>query len=135
METKRPRIVVADDEPVVLMGFADLAEKCGGEVVGMAGDGEEAIDLIRSLRPDLMILDIDMGMADRMLFSHDFISVSTFWDHQPTPEGQAYVDGMCPERFGFLQQVVFPRLVELGADGDQLERMLEENPRRFFEGC
>ena len=78
---------------------------------------------------------IDMGMADRMLFSHDFISVSTFWDHQPTPEGQAYVDGMCPERFGFLQQVVFPRLVELGADGDQLERMLEENPRRFFEGC
>ena len=64
METKRPRIVVADDEPVVLMGFADLAEKCGGEVVGMAGDGEEAIDLIRSLRPDLMILDIDMPGAD-----------------------------------------------------------------------
>ena len=65
METKRPRIVVADDEPVVLMGFADLVEKCGGEVVGMAGDGEEAIDLIRSLRPDHLISRTVFGKRGR----------------------------------------------------------------------
>ncbi len=78
---------------------------------------------------------IEAGMGDRMLFSHDFMSVSTFFDHMPTQEDQSFVDHLNPMRFGFLQNGVFARLEELGVSREQLERMLEDNPRRFFEAC
>jgi DNA-binding NarL/FixJ family response regulator len=55
----RPRLVIADDDPVVRsMLRMSLAEEF--EVVGVAGDGEEAIELARVNQPDAALVDVKM---------------------------------------------------------------------------
>jgi DNA-binding NarL/FixJ family response regulator len=58
-------IVLADDHPVVLNGLKySIEDEPGLKVVGRAGDGETALALIKELRPQLAILDIDMPKLD-----------------------------------------------------------------------
>lgn len=55
------RIVVADDHAIMLQGLKELLGKGGRYLVlGEAGDGREAVQLIRRLQPDIAILDIAM---------------------------------------------------------------------------
>src|SRR4051794_37727379 len=60
MSTNATRVVLADDEVLMREGLAGLLERSGFDVVGQAGDASELIDLVRELRPDLVILDIRM---------------------------------------------------------------------------
>ncbi len=54
------RIVLADDHPLFRDGVASLLVAWGHEVVGMAGDGTEAVALVERLRPDLVLMDVAM---------------------------------------------------------------------------
>lgn len=54
------RIVVADDHPVVRDGVVGVLLAQGFEVVGQAGDGEEALALVETLEPDVLVLDLRM---------------------------------------------------------------------------
>lgn len=55
------RVLVAEDQGMVLGALAALLEiESDIEVVGRAGDGEEALRLTRSLHPDVVISDIEM---------------------------------------------------------------------------
>lgn len=55
------RVVLADDHPIVRAGIrAELEKLNGTSVVGEASDGREALDLIRSLRPAVVFMDISM---------------------------------------------------------------------------
>ena len=55
------RVIIADDHHLVRQGIRALLEKAGDmQVVGEAADGQEAIDLVRELQPDALVLDIGM---------------------------------------------------------------------------
>jgi len=61
----RIRVVLADDHPVVRDGLAAIVNQQDDmEVVGEAGDGEEAIALYEQHRPDVMVLDLRMPRRD-----------------------------------------------------------------------
>lgn len=53
-------IMVVDDSPFASKQIKDIVEDNGYEVIGYAKDGEEAIELYKELRPDIVILDIIM---------------------------------------------------------------------------
>ncbi len=56
----RVRVLLADDEPHVRLTMKAVLTKAGMDVVGEAADGDEAVAQYRLLRPDLMLLDINM---------------------------------------------------------------------------
>jgi two-component system, NarL family, nitrate/nitrite response regulator NarL len=54
-------ILVADDHPVVLRGIVDVLRTCSDmKVIAECRDGKSAIDTIRTLEPDIAVLDIAM---------------------------------------------------------------------------
>jgi DNA-binding NarL/FixJ family response regulator len=59
------RLVIADDHPVVREGLrAVLDSEADVEVVGEAGDGSEVLQLVDSLDPDLVLMDLQMPELD-----------------------------------------------------------------------
>ena len=64
MSIERTRIVVAEDEAIIRLDLKELLEEEGFDVVGETGRGDEAVELVRELRPDLAILDIKMPGLD-----------------------------------------------------------------------
>ena len=60
----RTKILIAEDEAIIRLDLKESLEAEGYEVVGETGRGDEVIGLVRSLEPDLVILDIKMpGMT------------------------------------------------------------------------
>ena len=59
------RIVVADDHPVVRFGVKNMLEnEPGFEVVGEAEDGASALDAVARLRPEVVLLDVQLPDTD-----------------------------------------------------------------------
>jgi DNA-binding NarL/FixJ family response regulator len=54
------RVAVADDAVILREGLARLLEEAGFEVVGLAADGEDLLELVERLRPDVAVVDIRM---------------------------------------------------------------------------
>ena len=61
---KPHRVLIAEDEALIRMDLAEMLREEGYEVVGEAGDGQEAVELAESLRPDLVIMDVKMPRRD-----------------------------------------------------------------------
>jgi two-component system, response regulator PdtaR len=58
------RVLVAEDETIIRLDLRDLLERSGFEVCAEARDGEEAVELARSERPDVAIMDVKMPKLD-----------------------------------------------------------------------
>lgn len=58
------RVVIADDESIIRMDLKALLEDMDFAVVGEAADGQKALELTRSLKPDVVIMDIKMPVMD-----------------------------------------------------------------------
>jgi DNA-binding NarL/FixJ family response regulator len=63
--TKPIRIILVDDHAILRQGTAELLRREPDlEVIGQAGDGQEAFDLVQELRPDIAVMDVRMpGMS------------------------------------------------------------------------
>ena len=58
------RVVIAEDEAIIRLDLKETLEEEGYEVVGETGRGDDAVELVRALQPDLAILDIKMPGMD-----------------------------------------------------------------------
>ena len=58
------RVVIAEDEAIIRMDLRETLEEEGYVVVGETGRGDKAVELVRDLQPDLVILDVKMPGID-----------------------------------------------------------------------
>ena len=58
------RAVVAEDEALIRMDVVETLRDAGFDVVGEAGDGEQAVALAVELRPDVVVMDVKMPVLD-----------------------------------------------------------------------
>ncbi|MER7670835.1 response regulator transcription factor [Kitasatospora sp. NPDC096128] len=129
MNEQAIRVVVADDQALVRIGFRLILESEGIEVVAEAEDGEQAVAAVRRNRPDVVLMDIRMPgldgleatrriLADRAADAPRIIMLTTFdLDH--------YVyAAMAAGASGFLLKDVTPEhlaaAVRLVRTGDAL---------------
>src|SRR5512139_3766603 len=65
MSASRLRLLLADGQPLLRTGFRTvLGAEPDVDVVGEAGDGAQAVDLARRLRPDLALVDLHLPRPD-----------------------------------------------------------------------
>ena len=58
------RVLVAEDEAIIRLDLAEMLGEAGYDVVGQAGDGEQAVEMTMALRPDIVIMDVKMPVMD-----------------------------------------------------------------------
>lgn len=58
------RVVIAEDEALIRLDLKEMLEEEGYSVVGEVGDGQQAVELAREHKPDLVILDVKMPVLD-----------------------------------------------------------------------
>lgn len=58
------RVLIAEDDPLVAITLSDLLGTLGHTVVAVASDGQEAIDMARREKPEVVVLDIKMPNVD-----------------------------------------------------------------------
>ena len=68
------RIVIAEDEALIRLDLKETLEEEGYEVVGAVGRGDEAVELVKELHPDLAILDIKMPGMDGIAAAREITS-------------------------------------------------------------
>jgi DNA-binding NarL/FixJ family response regulator len=138
------RVLIVDDQVLVRAGFKMiLQEQADIRVVGEAGDGEQALGLVRTLKPDVVLMDIRMpGMdgieATRRITSERLPSrvvILTTYDLD-----EYVFDALGAGATGFLLKHVPPEElvhgVRVAADGEALlapsvtRRLIEEFARR-----
>jgi len=94
------RIVLADDEAIIRMDLKEMLTSLGYVVVGEAGDGRSAVNLARELRPDLVIMDIQMPDLDGIDAAQELSAESiapVLLLHRVLAAG---TDPACPDRPG-----------------------------------
>ena len=112
------RVLLADDDALVRSGLgALLAAEEDLTVVGEAGDGREAIERARTLRPDVVVMDVRMPRLDGVRATREIVS----WPHRPRVLVLTTFD---------LDEVVDDAL-DAGADGFLLKRA---TPEQLIDG-
>jgi two-component system, response regulator PdtaR len=64
VSTETIRVIIAEDEALIRLDLKEMLEEEGYSVVAEVGDGQQAVERAAELRPDLVILDIQMPVLD-----------------------------------------------------------------------
>ena len=139
-ESRRIRVLLVDDHSVVLEGLQVVLERSGEfEVVGQAGDGDEAVRAASELSPDVIVMDVMMPNKDGVEACREIM------DSAPdtrvimltaSTEEDAVVEAAAAGATGYLQKVSgmdhFLSAVRVVAEGEM--RVPTDVVRRVFSG-
>jgi AmiR/NasT family two-component response regulator len=92
-ESSRVRVLIVDDDFLVVEAIQEILERIGHVVVGKAADGRQAVEVTQSLRPDVVLMDIKMPEMDGL-------------------EAARQIQGRCPTPVVLLTAHETPELVE-----------------------
>ena len=77
------RVVLVDDYPPVRSSIRNELQAAGIEVVGEAADGEEALCLVERLRPDVLVLDVEMPKLNGVEVARHLREIGKQGNHLP----------------------------------------------------
>ena len=64
MTSGKTRVLIAEDEALIRLDLKEMLEEEGYVVVAEVGDGQAAVEQAEQLRPDLVVLDVQMPVLD-----------------------------------------------------------------------
>jgi response regulator NasT len=127
------RILVAEDETIIRLDLRALLEQAGFEVCAEARDGAEAIELARSERPDVAVLDVKMPKVDGIEAARQILEERPIPIVMLTAYGQDELVQRAAEVgvFGYLvkpfrEQDLLPAIRTARARHDELAALREE---------
>jgi len=127
------RVLVAEDETIIRLDLRDLLERSGFEVCAEAKDGEEAVELARSERPDVAIMDVKMPKLDGIEAARRILDERPIPIVMLTAYGQDELVSRAVEAgvFGYLvkpfrEQDLLPAIRAARARHEELVALLEE---------
>src|SRR5216117_2550622 len=127
------RVLVAEDETIIRLDLRDLLERSGFEVCAEARYGEEAVELARSERADMAILDVKMPKLDGIEAARRILGERPIPIVMLTAYGQDELVSRAVEAgvFGYLvkpfrEQDLVPAIATARARHDELAAVREE---------
>jgi response regulator NasT len=127
------RVLIAEDETIIRMDLRELLERSGFEVCAEARDGEEAVALARSERPDVAIMDVKMPKLDGIEAARRILDERPIPIVMLTAYGQQELVSRAVEAgvFGYLvkpfrEQDLLPAIETARARHDELAALREE---------
>src|SRR5712692_2974705 len=135
-EPKTPRdvrILIAEDETIIRLDLRELLEQAGFEVCAEARDGLEAVELARTEKPDLAVLDVKMPRLDGIEAAKQILDERPIPIVMLTAYGQHDLVARAAEAgvFGYLvkpfrEQDLVPAIETARARHDELQTLREE---------
>jgi two-component system, response regulator PdtaR len=127
------RVLVAEDETIIRLDLRELLERLGLEVCAEARDGEEAVALARSEKPDVAIMDVKMPKLDGIEAARQILDERPIPIVMLTAYGQEEVVSRAVEAgvFGYLvkpfrEQDLLPAIRTARARHEELAALREE---------
>jgi AmiR/NasT family two-component response regulator len=127
------RVLIAEDETIIRLDLKTLLERAGYEVCAEARDGEEAVELARSMEPDVAILDVKMPRLDGIEAARRILDERSIPIVMLTAYGQEELVSRAVEAgvFGYLvkpfrEQDLLPAIHTARARHDELAALREE---------
>jgi AmiR/NasT family two-component response regulator len=127
------RILIAEDETIIRLDLRELLEHSGFEFCGEARDGLEAVDLARTLQPDLAIMDVKMPHLDGIEAARRILDERPIPIVMLTAYGQDELVSRAVEAgvFGYLvkpfrEQDLLPAIQAARARHEELQALREE---------
>ena len=134
----RIRVMVVDDHPIMRSGLRDMLEASGRfEVVGQAGDGEEAVRTVEELKPEVIVMDVIMPGKDGIDACREIMELlpeTRVMMLTASTEEDAVIEAVAAGATGYLQKYSRPEeLVEAVLDvAEGRLRVPEVAVRRVF---
>jgi len=127
------RILVAEDETIIRLDLKALLERAGFQVCAEARDGVEAVELARTEKPDLAILDVKMPRLDGIEAAKRILDERPIPIVMLTAYGQEELVSRAVEAgvFGYLvkpfrEQDLVPAIATARARHEELQALREE---------
>jgi len=126
-------VLIAEDETIIRLDLKTLLERAGYEVCAEARDGEEAVELARSMEPDVAVLDVKMPRLDGIEAARRILDERAIPIVMLTAYGQDELVSRAVEAgvFGYLvkpfrEQDLLPAIQTAHARHDELAALREE---------